>query len=173
MIHTPWLSDHCPIYTDINLNVPIASNTKETVKVHKKEPSFIWDDEDKEGFITYLRNDTIKSKVHNLLNDQGVQPIELAKTIRDILISSASSCNIRRSKKNNKHSEDPWFDKECTKAKNVLYNLGKNLKHTPCNGDIRTELFQQKKKFQKLVREKKREYKKSIITEMSKRDNKE
>ena len=67
----------------------------------------------------------------------------------------------------------PWFDKECLSTKNNIRHLENKLKENPGDRRIRTELFTQKKKLQKLVRNKKRQYKQSIINKMSNINNKD
>ena len=84
-----------------------------------------------------------------------------------MIIEAAKTCNMKQSKINYNSNLTPWFDKECTKTKNSIRDLGIKLKQNPRNEDIRTELFNVKKKFQKLIRNKKRTYKKTIINKMS------
>ena len=64
-----WLSDHCPLYTELNLTLPTENNINEKIKTHKKEPAFLWNQKYKEDFRDNLRNDTVKSKIDDLLRD--------------------------------------------------------------------------------------------------------
>ena len=170
---SPWLSDHCPLFTEINLNGPIAINTSEQVKLHKKQTPLIWNDKHRKDFQTNLKSNSTKNKLENLLNNAEIDSTELAKSIKNILISSANACNIKQNRKTDKNTQPPWFDKHCTKNKNSLRYLGNHLKQNPGNEEIRIKLFEEKKKFQKLVRNKKRQYKQSIINEMKNNANKD
>ena len=62
---------------------------------------------------------------------------------------------------------EPWFDKECNDAKNVIRGIGMQLKKSPGDNEIRNSLFAQKKNLKKLTIKKKNTYKQSIINEMS------
>ena len=170
----PWLSDHCPIYSELNLSSPILkTELSHTIKLHKKEPAFIWNNESKEDFETILKNTTTKNKLENLLNNEKPDPIEIVKTIKDTLMSTANICNFRKNKVTNKNITPPWFDKQCEKMKNNIRECGNKLKKDPGDNELRSDLFKQKKNLQKSIKNKKFEYKNSIMNEMAISSNKD
>ena len=161
---SPWLSDHCPIFTELDIRSPIAENPKNE-KTTKKNPGFIWNENNVEEFKTNLTSETTKTQLDSLLS-KNLDPINLAKSIKDILISTAKKCNVKEKKVCKENINPPWFDSECTKIKNHVRQLGNKLKKDSGNPLIRTELFDQKRALQKMVRQKKRNYKQSIIDNM-------
>ena len=77
---------------------------------------------------------------------------------------NAQNCHLktRRNAKIEKPS-GPWFDKECADVKNNLRKLGRKLKQEPANTCVREKLLQQKRLFKKLTKQKKYNYKCSIL----------
>ena len=171
--YTPWLSDHCPIYTELSINRPKQKECENNIKLHKKEPGYIWNENAKETFLNQLNRDLVKNKFGNLLNSTEADPTQIADEIKNTLLETAKECNLRKIKPNSEGTQTPWFDTHCLKTKNKIRHLGKKLKETPGNNEIRTELFTEKRLFQKLVRNKKRQYKQKIINKMENTKNKD
>ena len=59
----------------------------------------------------------------------------------------------RKQRKND--STTPWFDRECLDLKKCVTEIGKKLQINKGDNELRTELFEKKKKLKKLVRNKK------------------
>ena len=171
--YSPWLSDHCPIYTEITTNTPKQKGLETTVKLHHREPGYIWNENVKDAFHTHLNSDTVKRKLENLLNSTQMDPTHTAEEIKNTLLDTAKECNMRKIKSKSVENQMPWFDTECLNIKNKIHHLGKKLKETPEDKGIRTELFTQKRSIKKLVRKKKRQHRQKIINEMENNKNKD
>lgn len=169
--YIPWLSDHCPIYTEINLNTPEQTDLNDTVKLHDKEPGYIFNENHKDIFLRRLNTEAIKHRFEPFSNNHEVDTIQLADEIKNTIMETAKECNFKKNKSNKKNNLTPWFDKECHNIKNKIGHLGKKLKKNPNDKNLRTELFKQKKILQKLVRRKKRQYKQAILSEMNNSHN--
>ena len=91
--YIPWLSDHCPIYTEINLNIPKQTDANDAVKLHDKEPGYTWNDNHRDTFLTKLNTDAIKHELENLSNAKGTDPIQLVECIKDTIIEAAKNVN--------------------------------------------------------------------------------
>ena len=164
--YVPWLSDHCPIFTEINLNTPEQPD-KNHIKLHDREPRYVFNENHKDIFLTKLNTDTIKHKLDNLLNTKEVDSTQLADEIKNAIMETAKECKLKKTKTNGNNNLTPWFDKECVTKKGYIRYLGNKLKTTPRDENIRTELFKQKKILQKLVRYKKRQHKQYMLDEIN------
>ena len=131
-------------------------------------PGFIWDTEAASRYKTGLKSREVNDRLKKILESNNPKPISIASEIKDILISNAKRCNLKRKKfsQNDKCVSAPWFDSECEIEKGNLRNLGTNLRHNPSDQNTRNELNMQKRNFKKLVKTKKRQYKGNILEKM-------
>ena len=90
--YSPWLSDHCPIYTEININIPKQKDLGKTIKLHHKEPGYIWNENVKIAFHTQLNSDRVESKPTQM------EPTEIAEEIQNTLLDTAKECNLQKIK---------------------------------------------------------------------------
>ena len=162
--YIPWLSDHCPINTTISFSSP-KNITKTTTKLTAREQGFKWDPNIKNKFEEILVSEEMNNKINNLLDKKN--PLDLVKTLKGIILETARKCKLSKTKPSLKKATQPWFDKECNDAKNAIRGIGKQLKKSPGDNEIRNSLFEQKKNLKKLTIKKKNSYKNSIINEMS------
>ena len=169
---TPWLSDHCPIFTEIDLEVS-RDRPGNPVNVREKEPHYIWNEDGRDKFMEKLKEGTIRRELESLMNASELDSTKLANGLKDVLVRTARDCKLKKSKGKKTDVSAPWFDKDCSTCKNSIRNLGKRLKQTPCDEEIRTNLFAEKRRFKKLVRLKKRLHKMSILHEMKSCNNRQ
>ena len=141
----PSLSDHCPLHIKIILNKAKPKDNFNTFNLHDREPGFIWNERYKEKFNANLVSHEIKNKLVSLLTSDELEPTQLAKEIKDTLLSIARNCKLKKNKSSGKNPSQPWFDKQCLSTKNNVLRLDNKLKRTPGDVEIRTELFTQKK----------------------------
>ena len=137
-------------------------------------PGFLWDENLRTRYTEGLNSNVIKTRIEHLMNDNNINPLYLATEVEDILISNAKKCKLKKKKsqRNRDHPSAAWFDQECQDEKIKLGELSKLLKQNPHDDEIRTELFNQKRKFRKLVKKKKYQYKYKIIETMKNMKNK-
>ena len=126
------------------------------VEVQDKKPSFKWGPTDSNNFRAKLMNESVKNEINDLLRNSKSNPTKMAQAIKNILIQTSLSINVKQNKKNSQNQGEVWFDKECTKAKNDVLHWGRLLKKNPGNPEIRTELFQKKRNYRKVIKLKKR-----------------
>jgi exonuclease III len=127
--YAPWLSDHCPIYSNISLNSSIDLKTQ-TDKHNDIDPSFIFDANAKSKFSKGLQSTQMKAKINDLLENNDLSAKSLGNSIKLILGENAKSCKIktRKIRKDNPHGA-PWFDGECENSKNKVRKFGNDLKN--------------------------------------------
>ncbi len=95
----------------------------------------------------------------------------LVTEIKQSILTACSECNFKKKKSQNNTKKNDWFDKECVDLKTQITKIGKNLQLDRGNKELRTEIFDAKKKLKKLVRKKKRQHKKRTLNEMEKCSN--
>ena len=91
---------------------------------------------------------------------------EFTETIKNIAVSSNIRTKNTVSRNRHRHHV-PWFDPECQRLKNKILLIGKQLRKFKNDATIRENLFLEKCKLNKLVRNKKFVYKKSIIDQIN------
>ena len=108
----------------------------------------------------------------NILEDElhkDLTDINLAVTqLEDLLLSAGKqSLKIRKLNKSTPSKHKKWFDKTCKVTKKEVRNLGTALCKDPNNSYLRGKLFALNKKYRKLVKSKKQEFKQDIINQLS------
>ena len=166
--YMPWLSDHCPIYTTIVLKYYRKQLNTHSEDLISLTPRIRWDENAKIRYLEGLKSIKVESRIENLINNNNIKPYNLAAEIKDILISNVEKCKLKRGKPQSKkdHPTAPWFDYECKTEKQNLHEISRKLKKNPHDLSTRTELFNQKRKFKKLVKTKKCQYKCDTLTKM-------
>ena len=170
----PWISDHCPIHTNFNLDGIGAGCKNTTNTLTDIPPQFIWDIISRERYTENLKSNDISERINSLVNSDNNNSIDIAKEITDILMINARACRIKTKSKmkecnirQNAYHSGPWFDKECMKIKNQISIEGKILKQNPSKQNSRATLFQLKRVFRKMVKRKKRAHKQEILNQMT------
>ena len=112
-------------------------------------------------------------RIKKLVQTKNIDPISIATEIKDILISNAIKSNLRKKTiQKDKDNSASWFDNECENEKREVRKLGNQLKQTPLDQNTRKELIKQKRNFKKLVKSKKRQYKRKCLNQMTNTENK-
>ena len=164
---TPWLSDHTPIFSNVNLNTQ-RKDPESQVPLHGRDQGYIWDDDSEEQFKAFLSSQRVKLENINHSTRINFDANKLANEMKNSILEASKKCNLKlRKKRKNTESTTPWFDRECLEMKNSVREVGKKLQADTGNKEIRTELFEKKKMLKKMVRSKKRLYKRGIVREMA------
>ena len=117
----PWLSDHCPIFTDIILH--IDTKTPDTpITLHERDQGYIWDNDCEEAFKSILLDDKINLENINELTKKNSDANGLAKMIKNSILEASKKCNLKKRKKIKHVKTKPWFDKECSDMKKKTYS---------------------------------------------------
>ena len=162
----PWLSDHCPIVYDLELNEMIdKSLPKKALKYAPKR--YIWSEKGSERFKNELNKCVNREKLQNALNLDYTDPSKVVDYITNFLINVADDAKIKIASKYSKIDNPPWFDKECVKLKNEIKRIGKERKSLPNCEITRSKLSQAKKALKKLVKCNKYRFKTTLLQEMN------
>ena len=162
--YMPNLSDHCSLQATINIGYTLEKQKFTGVDLQDLPNKYIWAPENDIPFKNKLNSDAFKRKVNNIMAEED-NP-DLVHKIRDLLTNAANECNIRKTRKNRRKTNAPWFDEECKKLKASICQNGRTLRKDPNNVSARERLYVEKKRLSHLVRQNKFAYKKSIVDEM-------
>ncbi len=166
--YIPWLSDHCAIKTNFLCNINLGIG-EESVEEHNKiHPGFIWDNISIDNFKENLKKLSNEVKIKSWLNVPNPDPSVLAENIKNILWNNALMSNLKPkdSRGGEKKQSAPWFDKECTDAKDKISELGKKLESNPSDQTLRNSVFASKKYFRKILLAKKRRHHRNMIYDL-------
>ena len=162
---TPWFSDHSPIYSTLDLRTGIAETSPEIPK-EKAPKRFVWSEAGKQKFLNMLNSHEFSRKLDNVVDLDYEDPNNVVNCVSDVLINAAEKANIKTTKKNDLENP-PWFDTECENTKQNMALLGRKVRQNPRNLKHKKELFDLKKRFKKIVRNKKVAYKDKIMEKMN------
>ena len=166
--YIPWLSDHSPIFSEFKcfINKP---EHKPPIKLYERDQGYIWNDNYKEQFRTFLSNHKEKLEdINTATTSQDLDPNILVQEIKNAILKTCELSNFKKRKpKKTLTTKYPWFDKECSDLKDHIRKLGKKLQSKQGNKALREELFRAKSNLKKMVKNKKRLHKKATLEEMS------
>ena len=158
----PWLSDHCPLYYNINLKGNLNTKLEQCEQLEDAPPSpptprFIWNSSSKVKFEGFLKSDTSKQMFEELARNQNLSPANLVSCLTGHIITCATKSGLKTSPKKSypPGKSAPWFDKECKELKKKMTSLANNLRKLPNDNKIRENIFFIKRKFQAAVKKKK------------------
>ena len=163
----PWISDHCAVHFQISTFM--EKQMKKTKKIHtsKQLEFFYWGNDSSEKFMEALREN--ENELDELNNLNITNTAKIISKFTEIIQNISQKAGLKRKGvKNRRNRNDPsWFDKECRAAKNNLRCQGNIVKRQPNCTDQKLKLFEQKRNFKKLIKDKKKRFKENIIQEMA------
>ena len=159
----PWVSDHCPLLFEIT---SVRTQIKEEhEKLQDLPKSFHFKLGDHKNFLDTLKKpDMVEKLTHQNTIEMDAQI--LATKITDILEETCDKAGIKAKQKKGNNTSEAWFDVECRNSKNLIKKKCKNLRLNQRNDTLRSEIMRENKKFKKLIKRKKQEYKQGIIQDM-------
>ena len=165
--YIPWLSDHCSILYDLEINEDFHKpNTAHPLKQPPKQ--YIWSEKGIEIFLKELQKSPNKENLQNALSLDYTDPSKVVGYITNILINIADKAKIRTiSKPRQDKNDPPWFDKECVDLKKEIQDLGKRRKQFPNCQATRNDLSKAKKMFKKIIKRNKSQFKNTLIQKMN------
>ena len=170
--YIPWLSDHTPIYSDVRIDID-KNPPEPPITLHGRDQGYLWDDECEENFKAFLSNEREKLEKVNQSVRNNSDANKLADEIKNSLLEASKNCKLKKKKHRKNEATNPWFDKECLDLKKCVTKIGRKLQSNPGDKELRSELFEKKKKLKKMVRNKKRLHKRTILKEMEQCTNNE
>ena len=121
---TPWLSDHCPIYSTLEIRKGMKNNCPKTPKVNAPK-RFVWSEYGKQNFLNMLNTSEYSQKLSSALELDYGDPNNVVNYVSDMLISAAEKAKIIFFFKK-EQVNPPWFDTECSKVKRDMRTMEKN-----------------------------------------------
>ena len=119
-------------------------------------------------------SEDIRNMLDNIIVDKKETPKKLVSRFSEILLECASHSGLKTSQKRTREkNKSPWFDRECASLKNNVKALAKKLQINPYNQKIREELYIDKRKLQRMVKNKKTGYKTTLMERMHTTDPKQ
>ena len=170
--YIPWLSDHCMISTTINVNGN-ARCTVEQMTPIDVHPGWVWNESARETFQNNLSSPYYREKFEALLSNVSLSPVELAKSIKLLLLENTKTSCLREKKTVNDDNSNsqPWFDSECNMKKNEINKLGKAVRKCPLDSSARSDLNNAKKSFKRTILAKKRHYRQKMLSLLDSKRN--
>ena len=181
-------SDHCQISfiletnagsNDFLLNNDVYSTNYTKQKNYKKTNfSYIWNEDSKYNFINALNSKDIlllieKFKKENFNNSK--QSVDVAcNMLSNIFLQAAGKSlrkRINKEKTKNKNKNQKWYTRDLGGLKNEVYKLSIKLSKDPHNKQLRSECYNLKKKYKKIVKQKRREFKNEILNKLKEISN--
>ena len=172
----PMLSD---CHSKISLNLKASYTNHEPINLTEEMPhKFKWKIGSAELFQTALTSKVVKDKIESFLKKEispsADQVDEAAMSFENILISAANLCLHKKgSIKSKKSKSKKWFDQELYCKRRTLNNSANKLFCQPFNRSVRCSYFKQYREYRKLVKYKKKNFKKKIIEQLDELETKD
>ncbi len=163
------LSDHCNItlYLKRSQNNEICRQPSHLLRLHK---SYKWTKNSKENYQSAIESQTIKLLLDKFIINtypQNKVGINLAlKDITDIFHQSASMCNLKKSKRKPKNTNEKWFDDECKRIRTTVRNLSNKKHRDPDNQELRLQYHEALKVYKQTLKAKKEEHTEQLFQTM-------
>jgi exonuclease III len=168
------LSDHCLIAATIR-QYPHATHFEKLLtngnntQNRGAPPSYKWSPESVADYGDAISSGNIKRNIDNFMGNLETHTVdESVSSIADILLQAAnSSLRKKRSKKSNRRKcYRKWFDVDCEQVRKNIKYLGKKLHKNPCNNHLREAFFREKKRYKKLIKVKRKEFRQGCIKKL-------
>ena len=97
----PWLSDHTPIFSSVNLNTLIKEPEPE-IPLHGRDQGYIWDDNSEEQFKAFLLDQKKKLENINQSTKINFDANKLVDEMKNSILEASQKCNLKPRKKTKK-----------------------------------------------------------------------
>ncbi len=169
-------SDHCPIILEL-----ISDRNEHLTKTTliERPPPIIWNDKTRLKFINKMNSEEANKKIleiKNLIdcdNDNLEKIVEEIVNIYDTSDMKNPNGNYKTKKKGKKRKSNKWYDQSCSDLSKRLTRTAKSLAGSPNNPHMRANFIKTKKAYRKLVKTKKREWKKHMIQKLEEIEEKD
>ena len=155
----PHLSDHCHVTYAIKATLtgsPVSSSCSNgcTLSEHYR---LLWDTKLKNKLKECLESQIVQSNLQAALKNDNVDTA--AELFSETLVEACKKAGLKVQRNKTKAmSQNNWFDLECETEKENLKSLGEQISQEPNNSQLRRLLQDNKKKFKRTCRRKKREF---------------
>ena len=168
----PYLSDHCFLNTVIKCSINKAYTPEKQSNMKKLYNRFIWKAESKELFRNALMQEASQRMLVSFMStNYEHQSCETATSDFTSILINAGLQSLKVKAQNKQRSntvKQKWFDSECFTFRQNIRRIGKKIKimKQPSQEKL-FDLNSSSKKYKKLLRKKKQEYKQKLVHEMT------
>ena len=165
-------SDHCPIKIELRK----GCKRKGPSKLDPKPRSIRWNEKSKLMFSKRMSNGKISQKISeidNLIieNPSGIDSI--AEKLSEIYVPKLGKKEQMKNKSRKKKVQKQWYDDSCSQLSRKLKETTKLLAKSPKNPHFRSNFCKTRKEYNKLLKQKKNEWKKNMIRNLEKLEEKD
>ena len=166
-------SDHSPIKLELN-----CSRSPEPNKITTQAPPYRWNDITQHLFQQKINSDLVSSTIDKLGTKIDVGNNDIDSNVEDLKNIFKTSLENSKSRLKNKkrHIKKPkkaWYDKSCYEIGKRLQLVAKLVSNSPNDPYLRGSLVKTRKEYKKLLKFKKREWKKSMIQKLEQIEEKD
>ena len=175
-------SDHCPILVKVR-----SFFCYQAESTYIKCPrSFTWDEKKKYVFMNNLSKInvvTLKRNIEHIAADHDKSNCEkvdeIIKQLNEVL-QAAAELTLSEQRDKYKHKKrhrkkikkKTWFDNECMALNKHLKSLSRRISQKPFDKELRSKIYESKKKYKAMIRKKHRTYKHEIMHKMLQNESK-
>ena len=163
-------SDHCALKLEISIPKMVKKNNNNMIP---HSPQMKWNNKTKEIFNHQINsNETLEKVVEleNLVEIEGENNIDkVIEKLNIIYNQNIDKTGTKKAKlQKNKTKHKKWFDYQCYEMNKRLKLVAKLCATSPKNPHLRGSLIKTRKEYKKLLRYKKQEWKKQVISKLEK-----
>ena len=151
------LSDHKPIQTILKIKNSFIMEKQPEFETNPARFKWNRDQGAAEEFSKAQDDDGIRKSLETFLKSTRTDSSELNKDLTDLIHRLANKALPLKSKKK-RTNKNQWFDWECRIEKRSLADQARLYGQRPSDEQIRAVYFQQRKKYKKMIRRKKKQF---------------
>ena len=133
--------------------------------------SFKWEESNKLAYKAEMQKPAVITKVTQLLNSNDNCETLLKETEKIMIEAAKGSAKLKtgssRPHKTKKVAPKKWFDTECYNTRKQLRSIQNAMRRDPTNPHIRGQFFVICKKYRRMMKTKRREYKDYLLNSLS------
>ena len=160
----PWISDHCAISVSIHAHKLSDLTEQKGSILSEMPPRYKWDETCEEKVVNLCKTKQFETKLQEFLTPKNNSANSFNLLVQDICKKSKLKIVKTVSKK---HNDKIWYDNDCKNAKKELNNLGKKLRCSPHNPELRKSFLKNKKDYKSLISLSKRKFENAELSKMS------
>lgn len=161
------ISDHCLISFAIAAHHTLQPRTE--IPMEQPKNQYKWDSESGDKFKTVLQDKDIQGSLKCITESSNIPNVsaeDLLAKFSKVLYTAADRSLRQKKKFNKKIRKQKWFDKSCADLKRECKSLANMVQNQPNNVVIRQLFFTTKKRYKKLLKKCKRDFKISILSKL-------
>ena len=164
------LSDHCKLSLSLKisgytLQSDPTSLTKQCV-TSKIATQYIWGNDSSQKIQEALSSPHSQHIIDTLCKSDINNLDETIESLTNLMHDCASQCLRKRKGKQKSKKSRPWFNVQCSRLKQEVRKLGKQLCKDPTNVQLRTTFYNAKRNFKHAVKVTKQHFKNTLTNEL-------